>query len=135
MATSLVTLIDYDRASPRVKAVFDDIMATRKTNHVNNFWRALAHDPDTLEAVWERMKRLLGSGSEGALDPLTKELVYLAVSVTNGCEYCVRSHAQAAERKGMTEAQYAEMLAVVGLASETNRLAIGYQIPIDDSLK
>jgi AhpD family alkylhydroperoxidase len=135
MATSLVTLIDYDRASPRVRAVFDDIMATRKTNHVNNFWRALAHDPDTLEAVWARMKRLLGSGSEGELDPLTKELVYLAVSVTNGCEYCVRSHAQAAERKGMTEAQYAEMLAVVGLASETNRLAIGYQIPIDDSLK
>ena len=133
--TSMVTLIDYDHASERVRKVYDDIMTTRKTNHVNNFWRALAHDPDTLEAVWSRMKRLLGSESEGTLDPLTKELIYLAVSVSNGCEYCVRSHAAGAQRKGMTDAQYAEMLAVVGLANETNRLAIGYQVPIDDSLR
>ncbi|MBK1699282.1 carboxymuconolactone decarboxylase family protein [Rhodovibrio salinarum] len=133
--TSMVTLIDYEHAAPRVRAVYDDIMATRKTNHVNNFWRALAHDPETLEATWTRMKRLLGSGSEGTLDPLTKELIYLAVSISNGCEYCVRSHAAAAQRKGLTEAQYTEMLAVVGLANETNRLAVGYQVPVDDSLK
>jgi len=133
--TSMVTLIDYDHASERVRNVYDDIMATRKTNHVNNFWRALAHDPATLEATWARMKRLLGGDAEGTLDPLTKELVYLAVSVSNGCEYCVRSHAAAAQGKGMTDAQYAEMLAVVGLANETNRLAIGYQVPVDDSLR
>lgn len=133
--TSMVTLIDYDHANERVRKVYDDIMATRKTNHINNFWRALAHDPETLEAVWTRMKRLLSSSSEGTLDPLTKELIYLAVSVSNGCEYCVRSHVAGAQRKGMTDAQYAEMLAVVALANQTNSLATGYQVPIDDSLR
>jgi AhpD family alkylhydroperoxidase len=133
--TNLVTMIDYENADARVRRVFDDIMATRGTTYVNKFWRALAHDPATLEATWERMKRLMGPDAEGTLDPLTKELVYLAVSVTNGCAYSVRSHAAAARGKGMTEAQYAELLAVVGLANETNRLAIGYQIPVDDSLR
>lgn len=130
--SSMVPLIDYDYAEARVRAVYDDIKQTRGVGDVNNFWKALAHDPDTLEATWARLKRLMG---DGELDPLTKELVYVAVSVTNGCDYCVRSHAAAARKKGMSEAQFAELLAVVGLANETNRLAVGYQVPLDDNLR
>jgi len=130
--TPMVPLIAYEQADARVRAVYDDIMASRGVDDVNNFWKALAHDPDSLEATWSRLKTLMGS--EGALDPLTKELIYVAVSVTNGCDYCIRSHAAAARKKGMTEAQFAELLAVVGLANQTNRLAVGYQVPVDDGL-
>lgn len=130
--SSMVPLIDYDYAEARVRAVYDDIKQTRGVGDVNNFWKALAHDPDTLEATWARLKRLM---RDGELDPLTKELVYVAVSVTNGCDYCVRSHSAAARKKGMSEAQFAELLAVVGLANETNRLAVGYQVPLDDNLR
>jgi AhpD family alkylhydroperoxidase len=121
-------LIDYADASPRVRAVYDDIMATRKTDWVNNFWKALARDPATLERIWSNIKQVM---APGALDPLTKELIYVAVSVTNNCRYCIASHSAGARTKGMTEEQLAELLAVVGLANETNRLANGYDPPVD----
>ena len=121
-------LIEYTDASPRVRAVYDDIMATRKTDWVNNFWKVLAHDPPTLRRVWSNIKQVM---APGALDPLTKELVYLAVSVTNGCRYCIASHGAAARGKGMTEQQLSELMAVIGLANETNRLATGYDVPVD----
>jgi AhpD family alkylhydroperoxidase len=121
-------LIEYADASPRVRAVYDDIMATRKTDWVNNFWKALARDPATLERIWSNIKQVMGPG---ALDPLTKELIYVAVSVTNNCRYCIASHSAGARNKGMTEEQLAELLAVVGLANETNRLANGYDPPVD----
>lgn len=125
----MVPLIDYAEASPEVRAVYDDIMATRKTDWINNFWKALASHPPTLARVWNDVKQVMGAG--GALDPLVKELVYVAVSVTNNCEYCIHSHAAAARSKGMTDAMFGELLAVVGLANETNRLANGYRIPVD----
>ena len=121
-------LIEYADASPRVRAVYDDIMATRKTDWVNNFWKALARDPATLERIWGNIKQVMAAG---ALDPLTKELIYVAVSVTNNCRYCIASHSAGARNKGMTEEQLAELLAVVGLANETNRLANGYDPPVD----
>jgi AhpD family alkylhydroperoxidase len=121
-------LIEYADASPRVRAVYDDIMATRKTDWVNNFWKALARDPATLERMWSNIKQVMAAG---ALDPLTKELIYVAVSVTNNCRYCIASHSAGARNKGMTEEQLAELLAVVGLANETNRLANGYDPPVD----
>jgi AhpD family alkylhydroperoxidase len=120
--------IEYGEASPAVRAVYDDIMATRKTDWVNNFWKVLAHDPATLERIWASVKQVMGPG---ALDSLTKELLYLAVSASNGCPYCIASHGAAARRKGMTEAQYSELLAVVGLANETNCLATALGVPID----
>ena len=120
--------IEYADASPRVRAVYDDIMATRKTDWVNNFWKVLANDPATLERIWANVKQVMGPG---ALDPLTKELLYVAVSVTNNCRYCIASHSAGARNKGMTDAQFAELIAVVGLANETNRLANGYDVPID----
>jgi AhpD family alkylhydroperoxidase len=120
--------IEYGEASPVVRAVYDDIMATRKTDWVNNFWKVLAHDPATLERIWASVKQVMGPG---ALDSLTKELLYLAVSASNGCPYCIASHGAAARRKGMTEAQCAELLAVVGLANETNCLATALGVPID----
>lgn len=120
--------IEYADASPRVRAVYDDIMATRKTDWVNNFWKVLANDPATLERIWANIKQVMGPG---ALDPLTKELLYVAVSVTNNCRYCIASHSAGARNKGMTDAQFAELIAVVGLANETNRLANGYDVPID----
>jgi AhpD family alkylhydroperoxidase len=122
-------LIDYADASPRVRAVYDDIMATRKTDWINNFWKALARDPATLERIWSNIKQVMVAG---ALDPLTKELIYVAVSVTNNCRYCIASHSASARNKGMTEEQFAELMAVVGLANETNRLVNGYDVPLDD---
>ena len=121
-------LIEYHDASPEVRAVYDDIMATRKTDWVNNFWKALASHPPTMRRIWENVKQVM---APGALDPLTKEMIYVAVSVTNNCGYCIHSHTAAARAKGMTDAQLAELLAVVGLANETNRLANGYRMPVD----
>ncbi len=116
-------------ADPRVKAVFDDIRATRKSDFVNNVWRALANQPDTLERVWYGLKDIMVK--PGALDPLVKEMLYVAVSVANGCSYCIHSHTAAARAKGMTEAQHAELLAVIGMASQTNALLNALQLPID----
>ena len=126
MAT--VPLLSDAEASPAARAVFDDIRATRGTDYVNNFWRALAHDPDELARVWEEIKRVM---APGALDPLVKELVYVAVSTANGCGYCVHSHTAAARAKGMTEAQHAELVRVVALAARTNHLATALQVPLD----
>jgi AhpD family alkylhydroperoxidase len=125
-------LIEYTEASSEVRAVYDDIMATRQTDYVNNFWKALAHDPVALRRTWESIKQIM---APGALDALTKEMVYLAVSVTNQCGYCIASHSRAAQKAGMTEAQFAELMAVVGMANETNRLASGYQVAIDERFR
>jgi AhpD family alkylhydroperoxidase len=120
--------IEYSAASPDVRAVFDDIKRTRQVEDVNNFWKYLAHDPVTLRRTWQSVKDIM---APGALDVLTKEMLYLAVSVTNGCGYCIASHGAAARKAGMTEAMFAEVMAVVGMANETNRLANGYRVPID----
>ena len=125
-------LIEYKDASLEVRAVFDDIMATRKTDWVNNFWKALAHDPVTLKRTWESIKQIM---APGALDALTKEMIYVAVSVTNQCGYCIASHTASARKKGMSEAMFAELMAVVGMANETNRLAAGYQVEIDEQFR
>ena len=125
---SMVRMVEYADASPEARAVFDDIMATRKSDWVNNFWKALATHPPTLRRLWENVKQVM---APGALDPLVKEMIYVAVSVTNNCEYCIHSHTAGARAKGMTDAQFAELLAVVGLANETNRLANGYRMPVD----
>jgi AhpD family alkylhydroperoxidase len=125
-------LIEYKDASPEVRAVFDDIMATRKTDWVNNFWKALAHDPVTLKRTWGSIKQIM---APGALDALTKEMIYVAVSVTNQCGYCIASHTASARKKGMSEAMFAELMAVVGMANETNRLAAGYQVEIDEQFR
>ena len=122
-------LIEYKDASPEVRAVYDDIMATRKTDWINNFWKALANHPPTLRRTWESLKEVM---APGALDPLTKELIYLAVSVSNGCQYCTASHGAAAKRLGMTPEMLGELLAVVAMANETNRLADGYRVPVDE---
>ncbi|MBS1178403.1 MAG: carboxymuconolactone decarboxylase family protein [Proteobacteria bacterium] len=119
------------QADPRVKAVFDDIRATRKTDFINNLWRALAFDPPLLERTWADVKALMATPT--LIDPLTKEMVYLAVSIANACSYCVHSHTAAARAKGMSEAQHAELLAIVTLAARTNHLANGLQVPIDDA--
>ena len=125
-------LIEYKDASPEVRAVYDDIMNTRKTDWVNNFWKAIAHDPATLKRTWEDIKQIM---APGALDPLTKEMIYLAVSVSNQCGYCIASHTVGARKKGMTEAIFKELMAVVGMANETNRLVAGYQVEIDEQFK
>jgi AhpD family alkylhydroperoxidase len=122
-------LIEYDAAPAEVRAVYDDIMATRKTDWINNFWKALAHDPPALRRTWESVKQIM---APGALDPLTKELIYLAVSASNQCGYCIASHTAAARKAGMTDLMFAELMAVVGMANETNRLASGYQVEIDE---
>lgn len=124
--------IDAADAAPEVRAVFDDIKATRAVPDVNNFWKMVAHHPETLKRTWESLKEVM---APGALDPLVKEMIFVAVSVTNGCAYCIRSHEAAARRAGMTDAQFGELMAVVGMANETNRLANGYQVEIDESLK
>jgi AhpD family alkylhydroperoxidase len=124
--------IEYDAASPEVRAVYDDIMATRKVDWINNFWKALAHDPATLRRTWESIKQIMGPG---ALDPLTKEMLYVAISATNQCGYCIASHTAAARKAGMTPEMFAELMAVVGMANETNRLASGYQVEIDEKFK
>ncbi len=128
----MVKMVEYDSASPEVKAVFDDIMTTRKTEWINNFWKVLASQPSTLKRIWTNIKEVMAPGK---LDPLTKEMLYVAVSVTNNCEYCIHSHTAAAKAKGMSDEMFAELLAVVGLANETNRLANGYQIPVDPQFK
>ena len=127
MAT--VPLIDESVASAEIRAVFDDIRATRNTDWINNFWKALASHPPTLRRTWESLKEVM---APGALDPLTKELIYLAVSVSNGCAYCTASHGAAAKRLGMSEEMLGELIAVVGMANETNRLADGYRVPVDE---
>jgi AhpD family alkylhydroperoxidase len=120
--------IEYAAASVEVRAVYDDIMATRKVDWINNFWKVLAHDPPTLKRIWSNIKQVMGPGS---LDPLTKELLYVAVSASNGCRYCIASHGAAARRNGMTEVQYSELLAIVGLANETNRLVTALDVTVD----
>jgi AhpD family alkylhydroperoxidase len=122
-------MIEYAGAPPEVRAVYDDICAVRQTDYVNNFWKALAHNPPLLKRTWENVKAVMGPG---ALDPLVKEMLYVAVSVTNGCAYCIASHTAAARNAGMTEEQFGELMAVVGLANETNRLANGYRVPVDE---
>jgi len=129
---STLGLIEYNEASPEVRAVYDDIMATRKTDWINNFWKAIAHDPVMLKRTWEDSKQIM---APGALDPLIKELIYVAVSVTNQCEYCIASHTTSARKKGMTDAQFKELMSVVGMANETNRLVAGYQVEVDEQFK
>ena len=128
----VTALIEYGAASPEVRAVYDDIMATRKTDWINNFWKALANHPPTLRRTWESIKQIM---AVGALDPLTKEMVYLAVSATNGCQYCIRSHTASARKHGMTEAMLGELMAVVGMANETNALADAYQVEVDEAYR
>jgi len=125
-------LIEYENASAEVRAVYDDIMTTRKTDWINNFWKAIAHDPATLKRTWEDKKQIM---APGALDPLTKELIYVAVSVSNQCDYCIASHTASARKKGMSNDMFKELMAVVGMANETNRLVAGYQVEIDERFK
>jgi AhpD family alkylhydroperoxidase len=125
---SLVKIIEYAEASAEVRVVYDDIMKTRGVDWINNFWKVLANDPALLARVWAQVKQVM---APGALDPLVKEMVYVAVSATNGCEYCTYSHTAAARKKGMTDAMFMELMAVVGLANQTNRLANGLRVPVD----
>jgi len=125
-------LIEYADANPEVRATYDDIMATRKTDWINNFWKAIAHDPATLKRTWESIKQIM---APGALDPLTKELIYVAVSVTNNCHYCIASHTASAFAKGMTPAMFQELQAVIGMANETNKVVTGYQVEIDERFR
>src|ERR1043165_9430513 len=125
---SMTTPIEYADASPQVRAVYDDIKKTRNVDDVNNFWKYLAHDPATLRRTWESVKQIM---APGALDVRTKEMIYLAISVSNGCGYCIASHGAAARKAGMDEAMFGELMAVVGMANETNRLAHGYRVPVD----
>jgi len=129
---SIVRLVEYTDAAPEVRAVYDEIMQARGTEWINNFWKALAHDPALLRRTWESVRQVM---APGALDPLVKEMVYVAVSATNGCEYCTYSHTAAARKKGMSEAMLMELMAVVGLANQTNRLANGLRIPVDPQFK
>jgi AhpD family alkylhydroperoxidase len=129
---SQIKPVDYSAAAPEVKAVYDDIKATRQVEDVNNFWKFIANHPPTLERTWGSLKDIM---APGALDPLIKELLYVAVSVTNNCGYCVASHTAAARRAGMTDEMFGELLAVVGMANETNRLAVGYRVPIDPAFE
>jgi len=127
-----VKLIEYADASPEVRAVYDDIKKTRNVPDVNNFWKAVANDPATLKRTWETLKDVM---APGALDPLTKEMLYLAVSVAHGCEYCIASHTAAARKRGMTDRMFGELMAVVGMASETNRLVTGWRVPLDEAFR
>ncbi len=128
----MAKLVEYEEASPEVRAVFDDIKAVRGVPDVNNFWKALAVHPPTLRRTWESLKEVM---APGALDPLVKELIYIAVSVAQGCEYCIASHTAAARAKGMSEEMYGELLAVVGMAAETNRLAQALRVPVDPQFR
>ncbi|MBI1897802.1 MAG: carboxymuconolactone decarboxylase family protein [Acidobacteria bacterium] len=125
-------MIEYEQANADVRAIYDDIMATRQVDSVNNFWKAIAHDLVALRRTWESVKQIM---APGALDALTKEMVYLAVSATNQCGYCIASHTAAARKAGMTDAMFAELMAVVGMANESNRLASGYQVEIDERFR
>jgi AhpD family alkylhydroperoxidase len=122
--------IEYAKAPPAVRAVYDDIKEARKIKDVNNFWKYLAHDPATLKRTWESVKQVM---AKGELSPLVKEMIYVAVSVTNGCGYCIASHTASARKAGMTDEMFGELMAVVGMANETNRLANGYRVPIDEA--
>jgi len=128
----IVKLIEHAEAAPEVRAVFDEIMHVRGTDWINNFWKALANDPALLRRTWENAKQVM---APGALDPLVKEMLYIAVSATNGCEYCIHSHTAAGRAKGMSDAMLMELMAVVGLANQTNRLAEGLRIPVDPQFK
>jgi AhpD family alkylhydroperoxidase len=125
----MVRLIEYGEATAEVRAVYDDIMKTRGTDWINNFWKVLANDPRTLRRTWESIKEVMAPGT---LDPLTKELMYLAVSASNGCAYCIASHGAAAKKLGMTPEMLGELMAIVGMANETNSLADGYRVPVDE---
>ena len=125
-------LVEYNEASDEVRSVYDEIMAARKTDSVNNFWKALARHPDTLRRTWESIRTVM---APGVLDPLTKELIYLAVSATNQCQYCVASHSASARNKGMTEEIFGEVMAIVGLANQTNALAAAYQVSVDQQFR
>ena len=127
-----MTLIEEHEASPEVATVYEDIKRTRNTDRVNNFWKALANHPPTLRRTWESVKEVMAPGS---LDPLVKDLLYVAVSITNGCEYCIASHTAAARARGMSDEQLGELLAVVGMANETNALATGYGVPVDEAFR
>ena len=127
--TTAVPLLDERDASAEARAVFDDIKKTRDTDYINNFWRVLANDPPTLKRIWGGLKEVM---APGALDPLVKEMLYLAVSITNGCAYCSHSHGAAAKAKGMSKEMFAELMAIVGMANQTNKLADGYRVPVDD---
>jgi AhpD family alkylhydroperoxidase len=127
-----VRLLSHAEASPAARAVFDDIMRVRGVDDVNNFWKALAHSPEVLQGVWSQVQQVM---KPGALDALTKELIYIAVSAANSCEYCVHSHTAAARAKGMSDAQHAELLAVIAMASQTNALANSLQVPVDEAFK
>ena len=126
---STVKLIEYEEASSEVREVYDELRALRKTEHINNFWKALANHPNSLRRIWNQLKVVMGPGS---LDPLTKELIYIAVSIANNCEYCIHSHTASAFAKGMTMEQYEELMAIVGMAHQTNGLATGLQVPVDE---
>ena len=127
--TVAVSLIGEREASAEVRAVFDDIKKTRDTDYINNFWQALANDPVTLQRIWEGLKQVM---APGALDPLVKEMIYLAISISNGCAYCSASQGAAAKGKGMTQEMFAELMAIVGMANQTNKLADGYRVPVDE---
>ncbi|OWY63931.1 alkylhydroperoxidase [cyanobacterium TDX16] len=129
----MAQLIEYEDSSDEVRAVYDDIRATRKTDEINNFWKALANHPPTLQRTWQTVKEVMTS--PGEIDPLMRELIYIAVSVTNGCEYCIASHTAAAYTKGMSDTMFGELMAIVATANMTNRLANGYQIPVDERFK
>jgi AhpD family alkylhydroperoxidase len=130
MAT--VSLIEYDDASPTVRAVYDDIRATRKTDFINNFWKALANHPETLQRIWSELKIVMGPGE---IDSLSKEMIYIAVSVANNCDYCIHSHTAAAFAKGMSEMQHQELLAVIAMAHQTNALVNGMKVPVDEAFQ
>ncbi|HEY9727352.1 MAG TPA: carboxymuconolactone decarboxylase family protein [Chroococcales cyanobacterium] len=129
----MTKLIEYEQASEEVRAVYDDIRATRQTDYINNFWKALANHPPTLQRTWQVLKDVMTS--PGEIDPLMRELIYIAVSVTNGCDYCIASHTTAARNKGMNDVMLGELMAIIATANMTNRLANGYQIPVDEQFK
>ncbi|MBD2438544.1 carboxymuconolactone decarboxylase family protein [Nostoc sp. FACHB-110] len=129
----MTKLIEYEEATDEVRAVYDDIRATRQTDYINNFWKALANHPPTLQRTWQTIKEVMAG--PGELDPLVRELIYIAVSVTNNCDYCISSHSAAARSKGMNDAMFGELMAIIGTANMTNRLANGYKIPVDEQFK
>lgn len=130
---TIVKYVEYEDATGDVKAVYDDIMTTRKVDWINNIWKALANHPPSLRRIWEQVKAVMGPGT--TLDPLTKELIYIAVSMTNNCEYCIHSHTASARKQGMDKEMFGELAAIVALANQTNRLAIAYQIEVDEKFK
>jgi len=129
------SLISDADASPEVLEIFNDIRKTRGSDFINNFWRALAHDPAQLKAIWGELKLIMGHNENSAIDPLTKEMIYIAVSVANGCSYCIHSHTAAAKAKGMSEAQHSELVSIIGMAGKTNHLVTALQVPVDDAFK